>query len=70
MTTDAAAFALALDALKNNGIASLSRVREDLFSICFRMSAPNMSSSVVRALEDTWQDLLKGFMYVISTQLM
>ncbi|SMQ54852.1 unnamed protein product [Zymoseptoria tritici ST99CH_1A5] len=61
MTVSSAAYSLALDALNNNGIASLSRVRKDVFSICLRVSAKNMKSSVADDLTSLFDNLVKGF---------
>ena len=62
MTTDAAVFAIALDALRNGGTASLARVRKSSLSACFRTDAPNMSGSVKDSIEDSWNSVIDGYM--------
>ena len=62
MTIDSVGFAFAMDALKNGGRASLSRVRASSWTGCFRVTAPHMSVSVVASLKALFDDLLNGFM--------
>lgn len=62
MTISAAAYALALDALNNDGIASLSRVRKSVLSICFRVTAKGMSVSLATDLQSLLENLVKGFL--------
>lgn len=62
MTISSAAYALALDALNNNGVASMSRVRRNMFSICFRVAAKGMNASLIKDLESLLENLVKGFL--------
>ncbi|KAK4505859.1 hypothetical protein PRZ48_003824 [Zasmidium cellare] len=62
MTISSAAYALALDALNNNGVASLSRVKKNALSICFRITAKGMNVSVAKDLESLLENLVKGFL--------
>lgn len=61
-TIDSAVFAIALDALNNNGIASLSRLSPKKGSVCTRVQAEGMSLSQALDLEDLFKDLVNGFM--------
>lgn len=60
MPVDAAAFALALDALNHGGKASLSRTRASSWSACFKVNGPNMSNSVANQLADLYGSLVQG----------
>ncbi|KAK3721766.1 hypothetical protein LTR37_002931 [Vermiconidia calcicola] len=65
MTVDAAAFALALDALKHGGTASVSRVRANGLSAigtCLRIVAPKMRSTVAESLGELIKELAAGFL--------
>lgn len=62
MPVDAAAFALALDALNHGGKASVSRARSQSLSTCLRITAPNMSVSVATQLADLWDSLVDGLL--------
>ncbi|KAF2771874.1 alpha/beta-hydrolase [Teratosphaeria nubilosa] len=62
MTTDAAAFALALDALQNGGTASISRVRENSLEICLEVAAPDMNEDVAADLAADFDALIDGFL--------
>lgn len=64
MTIDAAGFALALDALKHDGTASLTRVLPSALSVCLRTNAKHMQVEVATQLEADLDDLINGFMYV------
>ncbi|KAK5175610.1 uncharacterized protein LTR77_000749 [Saxophila tyrrhenica] len=64
MTVDAAGFALALDALKHGGKASVSRARSDIFGTigtCLRITAPTMSVSVANQVAGDINDVVGGF---------
>jgi triacylglycerol lipase len=61
ITVDSAAFALALDALNNNGIASVSRLLPKIFSTCLRTEAEGMDMSQAFDLEALFKNLLDGF---------
>ncbi len=64
MTIDAAAFALALDALKHDGKASVSRTRSDILGTigtCLRITAPNMNVDVAKEVADGINDVVDGF---------
>lgn len=62
VTIDSAAYALALDALNNNGVASLSRVRKNMLSICLRVTAKGMQVSLAKDLQSLLENLVKGFL--------
>ena len=62
ITIDSAAFAIALDALNNNGIASVSRLSPKRLSVCPRIQAENMDLSQALDLEALFKDLVNGFM--------
>lgn len=64
MVVDAAAYALALDALNHGGIGSVSRTRSSSWSSCLKITAPNMSASVGTQLADLWDSLVDGLLYV------
>jgi triacylglycerol lipase len=67
MTVDAAGYALAMDALKHGGKASVSRTRSDIFSTigtCLRITAPKMNVDVANSVADALDDLIDGFMLV------
>lgn len=61
MTFSAAAYSLALDALNNDGIASLSRVRKDWFSICLAVTAPGMQLDIIGDAAALIENLIEGF---------
>lgn len=62
MTISSAAYALALDALNNDGVASLSRVKKNMLSICLRITAKGMQVSVANDLQALLENLVKGFL--------
>ncbi|KAK4544630.1 hypothetical protein LTR36_004202 [Oleoguttula mirabilis] len=62
MTTDAAGFALAMDALKHGGTASLARVLPSQLTVCLEVNAKNMQIDLVDQLEADFDDLINGFM--------
>lgn len=62
MTISSAAYALALDALNNNGVASLSRVRKNMLSICLRITAKGMHVSLAKDLQSLLENLVKGIL--------
>jgi triacylglycerol lipase len=62
MTIDAAAYAFALDALRNGGRASLSRVQSGSWTSCFKITASNMNVSIVKSLTSLFDALVDGFM--------
>lgn len=62
MTVDSAAFALALDALDNDGTASVSRVLPRVLSICTRIQAEDMEDDPANDLSAFFKVLLDGFM--------
>jgi hypothetical protein len=62
MTVDSAAFALALDALNNNGVASVTRLLPKIPSVCTRIQAENMDVSQAFDLEALFKNLIDGFM--------
>jgi len=62
MTVDSAAFALALDALKNNGKASVLRVLPRAIGICLRVTADKMKVTVEQTIEDGLEALIDGFL--------
>lgn len=62
MTISSAAYALALDALNHDGVASLSRVRKNMLSICLRVTAKGMQVSLAKDLQSLLENLVKGFM--------
>jgi triacylglycerol lipase len=66
MTMDAAAFALALDALQHGGTADLNRVRSQVLSVCFRIAAKDMKLSVADQIEGALDDAINGFLYVTA----
>ena len=61
-TIDSAVFALALDALNNNGIASLSRLSPKKLSVCTRIQAEGMDLAQALDLKELFEDLVKGVM--------
>ncbi|TKA72849.1 hypothetical protein B0A55_07698 [Friedmanniomyces simplex] len=61
MPTDAAAFALALDALKHGGSGSLMRVLPSALKVCFEDNADNMNVEVAVELQASLDDLINGF---------
>ncbi|KAK0312140.1 hypothetical protein LTR91_002494 [Friedmanniomyces endolithicus] len=61
MPTDAAAFALALDALKHGGSGILWRVLPSAWKVCFEINAPNMNVEVADQLQADLNDLVNGF---------
>ena len=62
MPTDAAAFAIAMDALRHGGTADLSRVQTNSWTACFMIEAPNMSSTIAIQLQDDLNSLIDGFL--------
>lgn len=66
MPIDAAAWALAYDALQHGGTGSLSRVQPDALEICLSVTGPDMDVTVSAQLEADWDDVVDGFMYVSS----
>lgn len=62
MVVDAAAYALALDALNHGGIGSVSRTRSSSWSNCLKITAPHMSASVGAQLADLWDSLVDGLL--------
>ncbi|KAM0724188.1 hypothetical protein Q7P37_000070 [Cladosporium fusiforme] len=61
MTTDSAAFALALDALDNDGTASLTRLLPRVLSICTKLQADNMDDGMGDDLAAVFKNFLDGF---------
>ncbi|EME47037.1 hypothetical protein DOTSEDRAFT_50533 [Dothistroma septosporum NZE10] len=61
MTISSAAYALALDALKNNGVASLARIRKSALGICLRVAAKGMNVNIAKDLGSLLQNLVDGF---------
>lgn len=66
MPIDAAAYALAMDALTHGGQGSVSRARESNPFSCLEFAAPHMDFSVSVSLQDTWDAIVDGIMYVCS----
>lgn len=62
MTIDAAAYAIALDALNNGGTASISRVKKNSWSQCLHVAAPHMDISIAAAIGASIKDLIDGFL--------
>lgn len=62
MTIDSAAFALALDALKNGGKASVLRVLPRAIGICMRVSGDDMDVTVGQSVEDGLEAIIDGFL--------
>jgi triacylglycerol lipase len=62
ITIDSAGFAIALDALNHDGIASITRVLPQIFSVCFRVNAQGMNVDVANQLEALFNDLVHGIM--------
>ncbi|KAK3640618.1 hypothetical protein LTR56_003681 [Elasticomyces elasticus] len=62
MTTDAAVFALALDALQNGGTGSLSRVVLGGLKACFKNSADNMNGSIADDIKSSFDELIDGYL--------
>ncbi|KAF7189161.1 Lipase B [Pseudocercospora fuligena] len=62
MTISSATYALALDALDNGGIANLSRVKKNRFSICLRATAKGMRVSIASDLQKMLVELVNGFL--------
>lgn len=62
MPTDAAGYALALDALNNKGVGSLTRVKPQALKTCLSVAAPNMSLTVAVQLGALLDDLIKGYL--------
>ena len=60
MTISSAAYAFALDALKNNGVASLARVRRNAFSTCLRVTAKGMNPNIAKDIGSLLQNLVDG----------
>lgn len=62
MTISSPVFSLALDALNNGGVASLSRVRKNAFSICLRVNAKGMNNSIATDIGKDITELVDGFL--------
>lgn len=62
MTFSSAAYSLALDALNNDGIASVSRIRKDWWTICLRVTALNMHLSLIEDSAALLDNLIEGFL--------
>lgn len=62
MTFSSAAYSLALDALNNDGEASLSRVRGDEWDTCFRIAAKHMHLSLIEDVAALLDNLIEGFL--------
>lgn len=62
MTIDAAAFAIALDALDNGGTASLSRVQKQVLETCVRVTGEDMNIDVATQIENSLTEVIDGFM--------
>jgi len=62
MVVDAAAFALALDALNHDGTASLVRVLPKALTVCFEISAKNMQISLAYQAEADLDAIIDGFL--------
>lgn len=63
MTISAAAYALALDALNNGGIASLSRLRKNPFKLlgtCLQVTAKNMNVNLAKDVSSLLENLVEG----------
>ncbi|KAI7216630.1 hypothetical protein KC333_g4724 [Hortaea werneckii] len=61
MTMDAAAFAIALDALENGGIGSLARVKKQRLKTCWRISAPSMDINIADQIRGDFDSIVKGY---------
>lgn len=61
MTFSSAAYSLALDALNNDGKASLSRVQNDWWTICLRVTAKSMKLSLIQDSASLLENLVAGF---------
>ena len=62
MPIDAAAYAIALDALNNGGTASLSRVKKNSLSACLHVAATNMDLTIAAQIGSSIKDLVDGFL--------
>jgi hypothetical protein len=62
VTTDAAVFAIAVDALKHDGKASIARLVPQVLSVCTRTSAEGMDDSMAGNLATLFKQFLDGFM--------
>lgn len=62
VTTDAAVFAIAVDALRHDGRASITRLIPQILSVCTRISAEGMDDSQEFDLATLFQQFLDGFM--------
>lgn len=60
-TIDAGAFALALDALNNEGTASVQRLKPSILSVCFRIQAKGMDTTATDP-SSLWKILVDGFL--------
>ncbi|KAK3116068.1 hypothetical protein LTR53_003958 [Teratosphaeriaceae sp. CCFEE 6253] len=69
MTTDAAAFALALDALQHGGVASLTRLIPGALKTCLRGTAKNMDVKVADEIKDSLDELIDGFLWVVTGRM-
>ncbi|KAI7247653.1 hypothetical protein KC343_g5505 [Hortaea werneckii] len=61
MTMDAAAFAIALDALQHEGIGSLARVKKQRLKTCWRISAPGMDINIADQIRGDFDSITKGY---------
>ncbi|KAI6899296.1 hypothetical protein KC318_g10809 [Hortaea werneckii] len=61
MTMDAAAFAMALDALQNGGIGSLARVKKQRLKTCWRIGAPDMDINIADQIREDFDSIIKGY---------
>nr|POE67132.1 lipase b [Quercus suber] len=66
MPIDSAGFALALDAISNDGIADAARVKKNQHRVCYRITAKNMRVDLATQLESLWDDLVNGWVYMLS----
>jgi len=62
MKTDAAGFALAMDALQHGGTASLVRVLPQALSVCLRINAKGTDKNLASDLQDTFDVVVDGFL--------
>ncbi|KAI7173778.1 hypothetical protein D0869_14004 [Hortaea werneckii] len=61
MTMDAAAFAIALDALQNGGVGSLARVKKQRLKTCWSISAPGMDINIADQIRGDFDSIIKGY---------
>jgi hypothetical protein len=62
VTTDSAVFAIAVDALKHDGKASITRLVPQVLSVCTRITAEGMDDSMQFDLATLFKQFLDGFM--------